>query len=95
MPFHRFQIDLAIPLDDQDELPPVFYKKLNEVLTLHELQALANMKLIEVIKRMIRKLREYSVKVNKGRDDEENTVRTRMHKCRHDVGQSCDQEEDI
>jgi len=95
MPYQRFNLDLAIPLDVDGKLPPIFYKTLKEVLTSTQLQTLANTELIEVIKIMIRRLKEYSVRISQGTDREEITVRAVHHLCKHDIGESCGAEEDI
>jgi len=97
-------LDIAIPVDNDGKLLSIdkegkslkiFHKKLNEILTPVQLQTLANMQLIEVIKTMIRRLREFGQKINEGTDKEEDSVRARMHLCKHDIGESCGGEEEI
>jgi hypothetical protein len=95
MPYQRFNLDLAILLDTDGNLPAVFSKKLNEVLSSTQLTSLANMTLIEVIKTMIRQFKQYAVKINEGKDNEEMTIWAVHHLCKHDIGQSCDPEEEI
>jgi len=85
--FHRFQIDLAIP----DPIP----NALNEKPTTAQLTAIKNMTWIQIIRTMVQRLKQVSEKINKGTDGEEDTVRAKKHICKHDIGQSCDAEEEI
>lgn len=90
-----FNTYLAIPLDEEGKLPPVFYQKLNEALHPTQLQALSYMTVLDVTKKMIQWLKQYSVKVNEGQYNEEMTVKATYHIHRHDEGLPCDQEEEI
>jgi hypothetical protein len=85
MPYERINIQLAIKLNEKGRLPEIFYEKLNEIYTPQQLQTIANMKLIDVIKAMIGRFREYSEKVNVGEENEENTVVAKRHTCDHDT----------
>ncbi len=92
MSFERLNIQLAIKLDAQGKLPPIFYKKLNEVYNPTQLNVIANMTLIEVIKAMIRRFKDYSEKIG----GIEETTTSKRHQCDHDINPhgSC-VEEDI
>ena len=43
----------------------------------------------------IQKLKGRAVKINEGKDNEENTTRAVWHKCHHDTGESCEEEREI
>ena len=93
----RFNLDLAIPLDVEGKLPPALYKKLNEIYTPTQLQAVANLEVVEVIKILVRKLKEFAVKINEGAENEEASVKAVYHICIHDEDPSggCPSEEEI
>ena len=47
------------------------------------------------IRDRIRELKAYAQKINEGQANEEDTIRAKWHICRHDIGQPCDEEQDV
>ncbi len=92
MPYERLNIQLAVKLDGEGKLPPIFYQKLNEIYNPTQLNVIANLTLVEVIKAMIRRFKDYSEKIN----GQEETTTSKRHQCDHDLNPhtSC-VEEDI
>ena len=91
MAYERINIQLAVKLDGRGKLPI----ELRQKPTQDELTAIANMTYAQIVLVMIRKLKNFSEKINKGKDNEEMTVIARRHTCNHDVSPStpCVEEE--
>ena len=47
------------------------------------------------IRRAIRELKSYAEKINEGQVNEELTTRAVWHRCRHDIAQPCEPEQQI
>lgn len=50
---------------------------------------------LDVIRTHIRTLKSYASKINEGLLNEEDTTRAKYHKCRHDEGLPCEEEQQI
>ena len=87
MPYRRYRIDLAIP----ETIPPALLQK----PTPAQLTAIGDMTWAEIIKTMILRLKAYSEKINAGTTKEEDATVAKWHLCKHDIGQSCDPEQEI
>ena len=48
-----------------------------------------------MIRNAIKQLAMYSVRINAGKANEEDTVRAKFHICNHDINEPCGSEEDV
>lgn len=87
MAFKRFSIDLAIP-----ENYPIFNTAIKDILSAEELQRINTMNVMDLFKKLVTYLQTYSVKINAGNTNEEQTNKATYHICRHDEGLPCDSE---
>jgi len=87
MTIRRFTIDLAIP----EKIPETLLEKPTQA----QLTALAKMTWLEIIRTMIRRLKEYSENINTGTAKEEDATRAVWHLCNHDIGLPCEPEQEI
>ncbi len=87
----RFRLDLAIPLDANDQLPAV----LRATPKVSDIPGLGTDTRVEVIKTIVRQLKEFAAKINVGTVKEESTIDAKSHVCMHEMGLPCANEEDV
>jgi len=81
MPYERINVQLAVKLGVGDAIPPALLAK----PTTAQLNAMANMTWLQIIREMIRRFKNYSENINAGKENEELTTLAKRHKCDHDL----------
>ena len=98
MPYLRHTIDLSIPLSgtDADALIDRLPAALTAKPTAAQLTAMSTMTWFEIIREIIKRLRNFSTPVTRpDASQDEGSYRAFTHICRHDTGGPCDAEEEI
>jgi hypothetical protein len=90
MSFRRFMIDLPVLEDKDGNLPKSLMLKPTDT----QLKAMVSMTWLQIIRVMIRRLKAEASPIQT-RGPMIETVKATMHKCLHDEGKSCIEEEDI
>ncbi len=81
MPYERLNIQLAVKLGAGDSIPPALLAK----PTTAQLNAMANMTWLAIIREMIKRFKIYSENINAGTEHEEETRIAKRHTCDHDL----------
>ena len=81
IPFERINVQLAVKLEAGDTIPAA----LLQVPTQAQINAMKTMTWLQIIREMIRRMKQYSENINEGQDRMELTVIAKRHTCRHDL----------
>lgn len=90
--YERYSFDLAVPLNAQGN-PSQWFRDPFQPADFNITVGTTNR--IQAMKRIMRRFSNRCEKINAGTPQEENTIKTKYHICKHELGLACPAEVDI